>query len=76
MKRIELSNNRKDFRFACHYASVNRVVIAMYTVAPEYGFYNFQKSKKPIGQVYFSVPSKTSDKELAIIDNFIDFLLS
>lgn len=76
MKRIELSDTKKDFRFACHHASVNRIVEAMYKVAPEYGFYDFSKDGNNVKKAYFSIPSNTTNKELSIIDNFIDFLLS
>ncbi len=76
MKRIELSGTKKDFRFACHYESVNRIVNAMYKVAPGYGFYNFSKDGNNVKKAYFSIPPNTSDHELVIIDSFIDYLLS
>ena len=75
MKRIELSDTNDKFRFACHHASVNRIVHAMYKIAPDYGFYNSAKDGNGVKKAYFSVPSTASKAELTIIDNLIDYLL-
>ena len=75
MKRIELSNTKREFRFACHPASANRIIHVLYLVAPDYGFYAYAKDDNGVEKAYFSVPSTATEAELTIIDNLIDYLL-